>query len=87
MRPIVSDIGSNGAFSGMYGLPTLYHVFFSPVPDDIAHIGRPLCQFRTISTLSDGTFFMARSGDVAISGTAEEQARLKEFLEEGIFYE
>lgn len=87
MRPIVSDIGSNGAFSGMYGLPTLYHVFYSPVPDDLADVGRPLCQFKTISTLSSGSFFMARSGDVAISGTAGEQAQLKEFLETGIFYE
>lgn len=87
MRPIISDIGSNGSFAGMYGTPTLYHVFFSPVPDDIAHIGRPLCQFRTISTLSAGSFFMAQSGDIAISGTAQEQARLKEFLETGIFYE
>ena len=87
MKPVSSSVGSNGAFAGMYGSPALYHTFFTAVPDDNADIGRPLCQFKTISTLSSGSFLMARSGDVAISGTSGEQAQLKDYLERGIFYE
>ena len=87
MKPIVSSIGSNGSYSSLYGLPTLFQHFFEAVPDDNSHIGRPLCQNKTISTLSSGSFFMAREGDIAISGTAGEQADLKDFLERGIFYE
>lgn len=87
MKPIVSSIGSNGSYSSLYGLPTLFQHFYEAVPDDNANIGRPLCQNKTISTLSSGSFLMAREGDVAISGTAGEQAALKAFLEGGIFYE
>ena len=87
LQPVASSVGSNGAFAGMYGKPALYHTFFSAVPDDNAHIGRPLCQNKTISTLSSGSFFMARDGDIPIPGTSGEQASLKEYLEKGVFYE
>ena len=87
MRPVSSSIGSNGSFAGMYGSGALYHTFFEAVTDDNSHIGRPLCQTKTISTLSSGSFFMAREGDVAISGTAGEQADLKSYLESGVFFE
>lgn len=87
MRPVSSSIGSNGSFAGMYAKPALYHTFFEAVPDDNANIGRPLCQMKTVSTLSSGSFFIAREGDVSISGTSGEQAELKAFLEGGIFYE
>lgn len=87
MKPIVSSIGGNGGFSSLYGQPTLYQHFFTAVDDDLSHKGRPLCQNKTISTLSSGSFFAAMDGDVAIAGTAGEQAMLKSFLESGVFYE
>lgn len=87
MRPSESSIGSNGAFAGMYGSGALYHTFYTVPQDDNSHKGRPLCQNKTISTLTSGSFFMAMDGDIAIPGTAGEQAELKSFLESGVFYE
>lgn len=87
MRPSESSIGSNGAFAGMYGSGALYHTFFEVPQDDNSHKGRPLCQNRTISTLTSGSYFMAMDGDIPISGTAGEQAALKAFLESGTFWE
>ena len=87
MRPSVSSIGGNGGFSSLYGQPTLYQHFFTALDDDNSHKGRPLCQNKTISTLSSGSFFAAMDGDIPIPGTAGEQADLKNYLENGVFYE
>lgn len=87
MKPIQSSLGGNGGFSDLYGQARLYSIFYDPAPEDLAHVGRPLCQNKLMSTIASGSYCMAMDGDVAISGTSGEQQQLKNYLEGGFYYE
>lgn len=87
VRPVQSNLGGNGGFSDLYGYAKLTSIFYDVPDEDRAHVGRPLCQAVTISTLASGTYCLAMDGDVPISGTAGEQQQLKAYLEGGFFYE
>ena len=52
---------------------------------DNTHNGSPLCQVRTISTLSG--YVKVSEGDVAIPGPYPEAMEVKRLLEAGFFYE
>lgn len=83
-RPHESSTGSAGSFSELCGYVTLYQNFFHPASENNAEVGRPLCETRTINTLSG---YIKALGDVSISGTSGEQAEVKAFIEGGFFYE
>ena len=85
MRPAVSSLGSNGGFADINGRITLAAQFYHMPEEDVSHAGRPLCQNRVLSSLPGYQKIM--DGDVAINGTAGEQAAIKSFLEGGYFYE
>lgn len=85
MRPSVASMGSNGGYSDLSGKITLLAQFYHMPGEDNANAGRPLCETRQLSTLSGYQKIM--DGDVAIAGTAGEQAAVKAFLEGGYFYE
>lgn len=85
MRPAASSIGGNGGYSDLYGLITLLAQFYHMPEEDNSHAGRPLCQNKTLSTIPGYQKIM--DGDVAINGTAGEQAAIKAYLEGGYFYE
>lgn len=87
MRPIQSSLGGNGGFSDLYGQARLYSIFYDPAPEDLDHVGRPLCQNKLMSTIASGSYCMAMDGDVPISGTSGEQQQLKSYLEGGFYYE
>ena len=55
------------------------------VNEDNAHSGRPYCAVTTPGTL--GGFMMIKTGDVGITGTAQEQQLIRSFLESGFYYE
>lgn len=84
-KPIVSNVGGNGGYSDLNGKIVLHQEYFEPVPDDNANAGRPLCQMRTINTLSG--YILVREGDVEIDGFGNEQAIVKSYLEGGFYYE
>ncbi len=84
-KPIVSNVGGNGGYSDLNGKIVLHQEYFEPVPDDNANAGRPLCQMRTINTLSG--YILVREGDVEIDGFGAEQAIVKSYLEGGFYYE
>lgn len=86
-KPINSSMGSSGGFSDLRGYSTLYHVFYDPAPEDLDHVGRPLCQNVVMNTITAGSYCLAMDGDVSITGTAGEQQRLKAYLEGGFYYE
>ena len=85
LMPRANTIGTTGAFVANHGDFRLDHQFFRPVNDDITHNGRPLCQMKTISTLSG--YMIIQDGDVAINGTATEDAKIRAYLEGGFYYE
>lgn len=85
MAPRSQTIGSNGGFAALAGAAQLGHQFFRPVDDDLAHNGRPLCEKRTISTLSG--YMLIQDGDVPINGTRTEGEQIRAYLEQGFYYE
>lgn len=85
MKPTVTSVGGSGGFVDMSGGISVHYLFYYPVDDDLQNAGRPLCEVRMLSTLPGYQLIM--DGDVQISGTAGEQAAVKEFLEGGYFYE
>lgn len=86
-KPMQSSMGSSGGFSDLRGYSTLYHIFYDPAPEDLDHVGRPLCQNVAMASLASGSYCIAMDGDVSIAGTAGEQQSLKAYLEGGFYYE
>lgn len=85
LMPRANTIGTTGTFAANHGDFRLDFQFFRPVDDDNTHNGRPLCAVRTISTLSG--YMLIQDGDVAINGTATEDAKIRSYLETGFYYE
>ena len=84
IKPNVSSMGGSGAFSDLRGMLSLIHEFRSQAPENLAEVGRPLCDTRQISTLPG---YNKCIGDIPIDGTSGEQAAVKSYLEGGFFYE
>lgn len=86
-------IGGTGTSSSMgrgaaaiMDAPIWLDEVFNTVTDaDNTEHGRPLCEMRTISTLSG--FIQVSDGNVKIPGTITEQREIKSILESGFFYE
>lgn len=85
IMPRATTIGTTGGFATGMGTFRLDHQFFRPVDDDNTHNGRPLCDMRTISTLSG--YILVQDGDVSTSGTSTEDAKIRNYLETGFYYE
>ena len=85
IMPRASTVGTSGGFATGMGDFRLDHQFFRPVDDDNTHNGRPLCQMKTISSLSG--YILVQDGDVATNGTSAEDAAIRAYLEGGFYYE
>lgn len=85
LMPRANTIGTTGTFAANHGDFRLDFQFFRPVNDDNTHNGRPLCQVKTISSLSG--YMLIQDGDVAINGTATEDGKVRAYLEGGFYYE
>lgn len=83
--PNVTKTFSNGSVVGLSFVPQLKAVFYKLVDEDNADLGRPLCKARQVSSLPG--FQMVMHADIAIAGTAEENQRIKAYMESGYFYE
>lgn len=83
--PRANTIGTNGGYAASVGGMKLDHQFFHPIADDNAHNGRPLCAKRVLNTL--GGYMIIQDGDVAINGTSAEDAKVRNYLETGFYYE
>ena len=83
--PRSQTIGSTGSFVSNRGEFRLDAQFFRPIPDDNVHNGRPLCQVRKLNTLSG--YMLIQDGDVTINGTSTEDAKIRNYLEGGFYYE
>ena len=78
-------VGSTGAFVSNRGEFRLDAQFFRPISDDNTHNGRPLCAVRTLKNL--GGYMLIQDGDVTINGTSTEDAKIRQYLETGFYYE
>ena len=85
IMPRAQTIGTTGSFVSNRGDFRLDAQFFRPVDDDNTHNGRPLCQMKTINTLSG--YMLIQDGDVATNGTSAEDAMIRQYLETGFYYE
>lgn len=83
--PEGTTIGSNGSIVGLAYRPQLKAIFYELVSEDNADLGRPLCQAKVISTVPG--YIEVLHADVALTGTATENQRIKSYMESGFFYE
>ena len=80
-----NTIGTTGAYGALLGDFRLDHQFFRPIADDNTHNGRPLCAKRVLNTLSG--YIIVQDGDVSLNGTSTEDAQVRQYLENGFYYE
>lgn len=80
----LSTQGSNGTLSAYIYEPMLTGVFSQVVPDDNTHRGRPLCQRKTLSTLSGYT--MVADPHITF-GLESEQTQIKSYMRGGFYLE
>ena len=84
----VQSSGSNGGVCQsliMGGTAYLQMQYFEPVDENLAENGRPLMANVQISTLSG--YCIVMDGDVRLPGTSGEITAVRQFLEEGFYYE
>lgn len=80
-----STAGNNGTFIGIDTNLYLIGKFLGVVSADNEHKGRPLCENKTLSTLSG--YILCSDGEVEAPATADELNSIKSYLEGGFFYE
>lgn len=83
--PHVTSIGGTDGVNSLAGTPGLYLSFKHIVDEDFDHRGRPVCQVKQISSIPG--FIMCADADIGIWGTVDEQQQIREYMEEGFFYE
>jgi hypothetical protein len=83
--PKVQTVGQRGSFLPYDYNFNLRSEFTYTAPEDRANRGRPLMQTKTINTLSG--YVQCADADISLSATAEEQTKVKAYLESGFFYE
>ena len=85
--PTVSGTGASGCFIQFHDPKNLYVIsrFNEIVDENLAEIGRPLCQTKVINTLSG--YILCQLADCQISGTQEEAQKINSYMNTGFFYE
>lgn len=85
--PSVSGLGDGGSFLPMFDTDGFYLLttYYELVDENLAEVGRPLCQPKQIDTLSG--YILCDKADCHISGTQEEAQKVNEYLNNGFFYE
>ena len=83
--PKVSTSGANGSFIETLQYPQLISEFLNIVNENQTEFGRPLCDTRTISTLSG--YIQCGEADHAFSGTRAENEEINRNMQAGFFYE
>lgn len=83
--PAAECRNSFGGIAGDIAPKYLQTVWSPPVDEDPNELGRPLCQVKTISTLSG--YVLCADGEVSCNATESEHRELEAFLTGGFFYE
>lgn len=85
LTPRAQSVGSGGSYAQLEKTWRLDAQFFPMVDDDNAHNGRPYCKMATPASL--GGYLLVQDADVSIAGTASEDARIRDYLQTGFYYE
>ena len=83
--PKVSTAGTNGSFIECLQYPTLIMEFLQLTDEDNTEFGRPLCQVKTLSTLSG--YIRCGEDYHSFSATKTETDQINQYLKSGFFYE
>lgn len=76
--------GTAGGGGALEGVGHVYWRVLDHIQVDQTEAGRPLCQYRTLGSLSG--FIQCRDGDIAAPATAAELAELESYMTGGFFY-
>lgn len=88
MQPKISSKGSGGNFIPFKALsPKIYTDFYEIADEDNTDLGRPLCEVKTLSTLSG--YILCETGDINLNSFAldPEIDQVRSYLTGGMFYE
>lgn len=85
MVPSVSTNGTNGDATVYTITPNVYVDIADIVDEDVARNGRPLCEERTISSLSG--YIQCINTDIEIPGTTTERDIIVSYMNSGFYYE
>ena len=83
--PQLATSGANGSFLTPFTITHIQFQHYKIADEDISHKGRPLCQIRTINTLTG--YILCADGEFDLSCLAEERSMIEEFLTTGFFWE
>lgn len=83
--PQVQTQGANGSIVAYLQTPNIVSEFRQIVDEDNVQIGRPLCQTKTISTLSG--FIACENADLATAGSPIEKDAITSYMNSGFYYE
>lgn len=83
--PQVQSQGANGSKVAFLQTANIVSQFRQLVPEDNAQIGRPLCDVRTISTLSG--YILCEEADLDFAGSASEKEQVISYMNSGFYYE
>ena len=85
LYPQCQTAGANGSGADNGIGWKLVAEFHNCVDDDNTHRGRPLCKVKTLNSLSG--YILVADPDLSITGTAEENTKIKGYLSSGFYYE
>lgn len=85
LLPDARTNGTAGTLIHCYRNACLYTETHIVVDDDNTHRGRPYCRDVQISTLSG--YILVSDADVSIPGTKEENQQIKNYMNNGFYYE
>ena len=84
-QPIMQTSGTNGNRGVYHIVAAMYSYYKALAPEDLAHRGRPLCQTKTINTLSG--FVMCADAHAELNCLDAERDQIVSFMNSGFYYE
>lgn len=85
MLPQARSQSAQGTFVNVFDKYYIFATCHDVVDEDVTHRGKPLCEQRTISTLSG--YILVSDADISIPGTKEENQQVKNYMNSGFYYE
>lgn len=85
LAPQSISSGAQGSLAGIFRMKELWIRHRTPVDQDVTEQGRPLCEVKTLGSLSG--YIQCADGELDVIASPEEHAQLAAFLTGGFFYE
>lgn len=87
MQQVTNGGGTTGSLLTFFDPDNLYleAKYYIQTEENNTELGRPLCKLKQINTLSG--FICCSGADCQITGTADEAAKINDFMNNGFFYE